>query len=104
MSFRILIVREGNFLSDGDVDQELRWTSVRTVAKVPDSDRDDGFDLRIEHGAAEKPEVRTFALRDSSLTHRGDDFMERLTALAGGETGIRLIPSGDAAVPSVHTD
>jgi hypothetical protein len=95
-SSRIFIVREGNFLSDGDVDQELPWTSVRTVAKVPDSDRDDGFDLRIEHGATEKPEVRTFALRDSSLTHRGDDFVERLTALVGNETGPRPISSAGA--------
>ncbi|MGY2001706.1 hypothetical protein [Blastococcus sp. SYSU DS1024] len=83
-SSRILIVRQGNFLSDGDVDQDVPWTSVRSIAKVPDSDRDDGFDLRIEHGAAEKPDVRTFALRDSSLTHRGDDFVESLTALVGG--------------------
>jgi hypothetical protein len=101
-SNRILIVRQGNFLSDGDVDQELPWTSVRTVAKVPDSDRDDGFDLRIEYG--EKPEAGTFALRDSSVTHRGDDLVERLTALTGGETGIRSISSGDAAVPSVRAD
>jgi hypothetical protein len=90
-SSRILIVREGNFVSDGDVDQELSWASVRAIAKVPDSDRDDGFDLRIEHGAAEKPDVLTFALRDSSLTHRGDDLAERLTALVGAETGIRAI-------------
>lgn len=81
---RILIGREGNFLGTGEVDQELPWTSVRAIAKVPDSDRDDGFDLRIEHGAIEKPDVRTFALRDSSLTHHGDDLVERLTGLAGG--------------------
>ena len=85
-SSRILIVREGNFLSDGDVDQELPWSSVRAVAKVADSDRDDGFDVRIEHGAADKPEVRTFALRDSSLTHRGDELVERLANLVGGDT------------------
>ncbi|MGY1827023.1 hypothetical protein [Blastococcus sp. SYSU DS0541] len=83
-SSRILIVRQGNFLSDGDVDLEFPWTSVRTVAKVPDSDRDDGFDLRIEHGAEDKPTVSTFALRDSSLTHRGEEFVERLSALVGG--------------------
>ncbi|WP_166503548.1 hypothetical protein [Modestobacter italicus] len=103
-SSRILIVREGNFLSDGDVDQELPWTSVRTVAKVPDSDRDDGFDLRIQHGPVEKPDVRTFALRDSSLTHRGDAFVKRLTALVGEETGIGSISSPDAAVATVRTD
>jgi hypothetical protein len=103
-SSRILIVREGNFLSDGDIDQDLPWTSVRTVAMVPDSDRDDGFDLRIEHGAAEKPEVRTFALRDSSLTHRGDDLVERLTALVGDETHVLPAPSMDAATPTVRSD
>jgi hypothetical protein len=103
-SSRILIVRQGNFLSDGDVDQELPWPSVRTIAKVPGSDRDDGFDLRIEHGSAEKPEASTFALRDSSVTHRGDDFVERLTALVGTETGIPAISSAGGAVPSVRAD
>lgn len=82
-SARILIVREGNFLSDGHVDQELPWTSVHAIAKVLGSDRDDGFDLAIEHGTAEKRDVRTFALRDSSLAARGEEFVERLTACLG---------------------
>jgi|tagenome__1003787_1003787.scaffolds.fasta_scaffold20851593_2 hypothetical protein len=103
-SSRILIVREGNFLNDGDVDQELPWTSVRTVAKVPDSDRDDGFDVRIEHGAADKPEVRTFALRDSSLTHRGDDVVKRLSALADGETRRLQAAPTDATDRAVRND
>ena len=78
---RIFVVREGKFLSDGAVDQELPWTSVHVIAKVLGSDRGDGFDLGIEHEPAEKRDVRTFALRDSSLAVRGEEFVERLNAL-----------------------
>lgn len=82
---RALVVRQGTFLSDGVVDQELPWTSVRTVGRVPGSDRDDGFDLWIEAGTAAKSDVHKFALRDSSLSARGEAFVERLTSLVGGE-------------------
>lgn len=103
-SNRVLVVRQGNFLGEGEVDHELPWTLVHSVAKVPGSDRDDGFDLRIEHGTAVKPEVRTFALRDSSLSHRGGALVERLTAFVGDETPTLASAAGDPGVPSVRID
>lgn len=93
-SNRMLIVRQGNFLSDGLVDQELLWTSVRSVTKVTDSDRDDGFDLRIEWATGEKVETTTFALRDSSLTHHGDTVLERFSSLASDEAPALQASSG----------
>lgn len=82
---RALVVRQGTFLSDGVVDQELPWTSVRTVGRVPGSDRDDGFDFWIETSTGAKSDVHKFALRGSSLSARGDAFGERLSALVGGK-------------------
>jgi hypothetical protein len=93
-SARIFVVRQGNFLSDGVVDQELPWTSVHAIGKVLGSDRGDGFDLAIEHGTAHKRDVRTFALRDSSLAVRGEEFVERLTACLGDK---RRVVEGAAA-------
>ena len=93
-SSRVLVVREGNFLGERDIDQEISWTAVLSVTKSPGSDRDDGFDLRIEYATGEKIDAKTFALRDSSLTHHGDAMLERLSALASDGTRALQASSG----------